>query len=73
MTHLVTFGASSTKIDGESDDERIAELNTMIEMIHTQGLEIGIHVTGDRYSDRSLVRRPVKLNENRSTLLCHPC
>jgi hypothetical protein len=44
-------GNGSLLIEGVSDEDRVAELNRMIEMIHARGLQIGTHVTGDKSID----------------------
>jgi len=44
-------GNGGLLIDGESDEERVAQLTAMIVMIHKQGLQIGTHATGDRAID----------------------
>ena len=52
-------GCGCLTITGETDDERLADLEAMIELAHRAGYQIGVHVTGDRAIDatvRSLVR-----------------
>ena len=44
-------GNGSLLVDGETDEERVAELTAMIDMIHAEGLQIGTHATGDRTID----------------------
>ena len=52
-------GCGCLTVTGETDDERLADLEAMIELAHRAGYQIGVHVTGDRAIDatvRSLVR-----------------
>ena len=52
-------GCGCLTIAGETDDERLADLEYMIELAHGAGHQIGVHVTGDRAIEatvRSLVR-----------------
>ena len=44
-------GNGSLLIAGASHEERVAEINRMIEHIHARKLQIGTHVTGDRSID----------------------
>lgn len=44
-------GNGSLLIAGDTDEERVAELNRMVEHIHARHLQIGTHVTGDRSVD----------------------
>ncbi len=44
-------GNGSLLIAGDSHEERVAELNRMVDLIHARGLQIGTHVTGDRSID----------------------
>ncbi len=44
-------GNGSLLVHGETDEERVAELTAMINMIHAEGLQIGTHATGDRTID----------------------
>lgn len=45
------YGAACTHgglvIQGASDEERVAELNRILELIHGSGLQAGVHATGD--------------------------
>ncbi len=47
-------GNGSLLIDGTSHDERVAELNRMIRIIHEAGQQIGTHMTGDRSIDTAV-------------------
>ena len=52
-------GCGCLTIAGETDANRLADLETMIYLAHQAGWQIGVHVTGDRAVDatvRSLVR-----------------
>ena len=52
-------GCGCLTIAGETDQERLADLEAMIDLAHRAGHQIGVHVTGDRAIDatvRSLVR-----------------
>ena len=52
-------GCGCLTIAGETDGERLADLDAMIELAHGMGHQIGVHVTGDRAIDatvRSLIR-----------------
>ena len=52
-------GCGCLTINGESDEQRLADLDTMVDLAHRAGHQIGIHVTGDRAIDatvKSLVR-----------------
>ena len=52
-------GCGCLTITGETDEERLADLEAMIELAHRAGYQIGVHVTGDRAIDatvHSLVR-----------------
>ena len=52
-------GCGCLTIAGETDEERLADLQTMIDLAHSAGHQIGVHVTGDRAIDatvRSFVR-----------------
>ena len=52
-------GCGCLTVAGETDEERLADLETMIGLAHGAGHQIGVHVTGDRAIDatvRSLVR-----------------
>ncbi len=44
-------GNGSLLVDGDSDEEKVAELNAMIRIIHAAGLQAGIHMTGSRAID----------------------
>lgn len=44
-------GTGSLVIEGNSDEERVAELRAMIRLAHEAGLQIGTHATGDRAID----------------------
>ncbi len=44
-------GNGSLLVAGESDADKVAEINRMIDLIHAEGLQIGTHVTGDRSID----------------------
>ena len=44
-------GNGSLIVKGETDDERVAEITAMIELIHRHDLQIGTHVTGDKSID----------------------
>ncbi len=44
-------GNGSLLIAGDSDEERVSELNRMVDLIHARRLQIGTHVTGDRSID----------------------
>ncbi|MDE0493342.1 MAG: amidohydrolase [Acidimicrobiaceae bacterium] len=41
-------GCGCLTIAGDTDEERLADLETMINMAHRAGHQIGVHVTGDR-------------------------
>ena len=60
LTHqYVGGGCGCLTIAGETDDERLVDLETMVELAHGAGYQIGVHVTGDRAIDvtvRCLVR-----------------
>ena len=52
-------GCGCLTIDGESDEQRLSDLDTMVKLAHRAGHQIGVHVTGDRAIDatvRSFVR-----------------
>ena len=49
--HYVGGGNGSLLIAGQTDEERVAEINRMIEHIHGRNLQIGTHATGDRSID----------------------
>ncbi len=52
-------GCGRLTTGGETDEQRLAELDAMIELAHNAGRQIGVHVTGDRAIDatiRALVR-----------------
>lgn len=38
-------------VSGETDDERVAEVDEMIRLAHSAGFQVGVHVTGDRAID----------------------
>ncbi len=44
-------GYGSLLLDGRNDEERVAELNVMVRMIHDAKLQIGTHMTGSRAID----------------------
>ena len=44
-------GNGSLLIAGDTHHERVLEINRMIEHIHSRGLQIGTHVTGDKSID----------------------
>ncbi|MFJ3928571.1 amidohydrolase [Streptomyces sp. NPDC090022] len=44
-------GCGSLCVGGESDAERIAEIDAMIRHAHAAGHQLGVHVTGDRAID----------------------
>ncbi|MFE7614113.1 amidohydrolase [Streptomyces sp. NPDC057496] len=44
-------GCGSLCVGGESDDERITEIRSMIRHAHAAGHQLGVHVTGDRAID----------------------
>ena len=47
-------GCGCLTIAGETDGERLADLDTMIELAHGAGHQIGVHVTGDRAIDATV-------------------
>ena len=52
-------GCGCLTIDGKSDVQRLSDLDTMVDLAHRAGHQIGVHVTGDRAIDatvRSFVR-----------------
>lgn len=52
-------GCGCLTISGESDEQKLADLDTMIGLAHDAGHQIGVHVTGDRAIEatvRALVR-----------------
>lgn len=52
-------GCGCLTVVGDTDAQRLADLQTMIDLAHQAGFQIGVHVTGDRAIDatvRSLVR-----------------
>ncbi|MEI5102725.1 amidohydrolase [Streptomyces sp. PmtG] len=44
-------GCGSLCVGGESDTERVAEIDAMIRHTHVAGYQLGVHVTGDRACD----------------------
>lgn len=44
-------GLGALTVAGETDDERVINLNKMIALAHDAGHQIGVHVTGDRSAD----------------------
>ncbi|WP_411099837.1 amidohydrolase [Streptomyces sp. x-45] len=44
-------GCGSLCVGGETDTERVAEINAMIRHAHAAGHQLGVHVTGDRAID----------------------
>ncbi|MFI2211667.1 amidohydrolase [Streptomyces sp. NPDC020141] len=44
-------GCGSLCVGGDTDAERVAEIETMIRHAHAAGHQLGVHVTGDRASD----------------------
>lgn len=44
----------SLVVAGGSDDERIAELNEIVRLIHAAGLQAGIHATGDAATEAAV-------------------
>ena len=44
-------GCGSLCVGGETDDDRIAEIDAMIRYAHAAGHQLGVHVTGDRAGD----------------------
>jgi len=44
-------GNGSLLVAGETDEDKVVEINRMIDMVHSEGLQIGTHVTGDRSID----------------------
>ncbi|MEU2179488.1 amidohydrolase [Streptomyces thermolilacinus] len=44
-------GCGALCVGGETDDERVAEIGTMIRYAHAAGHQLGVHVTGDRAAD----------------------
>ncbi|GAA3874083.1 hypothetical protein GCM10022243_44020 [Saccharothrix violaceirubra] len=47
--HCYTDGTSGhLLVDGEQDEERVANLRRMIDIAHRRGDQIGVHATGDR-------------------------
>ncbi|MFV0309583.1 MAG: amidohydrolase [Desertimonas sp.] len=44
-------GCGALVVEGDTDDERVAGLNRMIELAHRAGHQIGVHTTGDRSAD----------------------
>ena len=50
-TDYVGGGRGSLVIPGESDEEKCAVLKNMICYLHTKGLQIGVHATGDAAID----------------------
>ena len=52
-------GCGCLTISGGTDEQRLADLEVMIELAHDAGHQVGVHVTGDRAIDatvRALVR-----------------
>ena len=49
--HYVGGGNGSLLMAGDDHEEKVAELNQMIDFIHQAGLQIGTHVTGDKSID----------------------
>ena len=48
-------GCGCLTITGETDEQRLADLDTMIALAHDAGHQIGVHVTGDRAIDATVV------------------
>jgi predicted amidohydrolase YtcJ len=44
-------GNGSLLLEGDSHEDRVAQLHDMIDIIHGRGLQVGTHVTGDRSID----------------------
>lgn len=44
-------GCGCLTIDGESDEQRLSDLDAMVDLAHRAGHQIGVHVTGDRAID----------------------
>ena len=56
-------GCGCLTIIGESDEQKLADLDTMIGLAHDAGRQIGVHVTGDRAIEatvRALVRAQIR-------------
>ncbi|KFG77395.1 hypothetical protein FM21_15585 [Streptomyces mutabilis] len=53
-------GCGSLCVGGETDAQRVAEIEAMIRHAHAAGYQLGVHVTGDRVStpSRTLSPRP---------------
>ncbi|MGW3957730.1 amidohydrolase [Streptomyces sp. NPDC004752] len=49
--HYVGGGCGALTVAGETDEERVAQLNQMISYAHRAGHQVGVHITGDRGID----------------------
>ncbi|WP_028922268.1 amidohydrolase [Pseudonocardia acaciae] len=47
-------GHGSLTVVGEDDDARVAELAAVVDLAHRNGLDLQIHVTGDRTADAAI-------------------
>lgn len=47
-------GCGCLTVAGETEAERLADLETMIHLAHREGYQIGVHVTGDRAIDATV-------------------
>ncbi|MBE1582736.1 amidohydrolase [Nonomuraea angiospora] len=62
--HYVSGGCGELTVAGETDEERVAQLNQMIAHAHRAGYQAGVHITGDRGIDAVVDAFAAAVNEH---------